>query len=70
MDPAWAGAASPLVSEGFADPCYGPGEADAGNGKMGKEQKSNREKKKPKQDKSAKAASPGSAYAQAFKTKK
>ena len=34
---------------------------------MSKEQKSNREKKKPKQDKSAKATSPGSAYAQAFK---
>jgi hypothetical protein len=41
-----------------------------GHGKMSKEQKSNREKKKPKQDKSAKAASTGSAYAQAFKTKK
>jgi hypothetical protein len=37
---------------------------------MSKEQKSNREKKKPKQDKSAKPASVGSAYAQAFKTKK
>jgi hypothetical protein len=36
---------------------------------MSKEQKSNREKKKPKQDKSAKATAPGSAYAQAFKTK-
>jgi len=32
---------------------------------MSKEQKSNREKKKPKQDKSAKAASGGTAYAQA-----
>jgi len=36
---------------------------------MSKEQRSNREKKKPKQDKSAKATEPGSAYAQAFKTK-
>ena len=36
---------------------------------MSKEQKGNREKKKPKQDKSAKAASPGTAYAQAFKAK-
>jgi len=36
---------------------------------MSKEQRNNREKKKPKQDKSAKAAAPGSAYAQAFKTK-
>src|SRR4051812_43901613 len=57
-------------SEGFADPYYASDEPNPGTGKMGKEQKSNREKKKPKQDKSAKAAAPGSAYAQAFKTKK
>ena len=37
---------------------------------MSKEQKSNREKKKPKQDKTAKATGSGSAYAQAFKSKK
>jgi hypothetical protein len=37
---------------------------------MSKEQKSNREKKKPKQDKGAKAASGGTAYAQANKAGK
>ena len=37
---------------------------------MSKEQKSTREKKKPKQDKTAKATGSGSAYAQAFKSKK
>jgi len=31
---------------------------------MGKEQRSTKEKKKPKQDKNAKAAKPGTAYAQ------
>ena len=65
-----AGALPSSPGRGFADPCYASDEPKPGNGKMGKEQKSNREKKKPKQDKSAKAAAPGSAYAQAFKTKK
>jgi hypothetical protein len=54
---------------GIAEPWYGTSDPWERKSKMSKEQRNNREKKKPKQDKSVKAAAPGSAYAQSFKTK-